>query len=153
MNAEEFCHRADCAGPRIEEMCLGCILGERESLEQQLAEREKQIVMLREHAKAIRGHMKLYRLFSCEGSDSYDPEYAEKNLDKVSEHAEALAATADLSGCILCDAKPSAFSYRPYISAEYEHESSGWSNSLFYNDHAPKNAKDVNPLYKAKEQK
>jgi len=121
--------------------------------ERELAEREKQIVMLREHAKAIRGHMNLYRLFSCEGSDSYDPEYAEKNLDKVSEHAEALAATADLSGCILCDAKPSAFSYRPYISAEYEHESSGWSNSLFYNDHAPKNAKDVNPLYKAKEQK
>jgi hypothetical protein len=77
----------------------------------ELAEREKQIVMLREHAKAIRGHMNLYRLFSCEGSDSYDPEYAEKNLDKVSEHAEALAATDDLSGCILCDAEPVAWRY------------------------------------------
>lgn len=35
--------------------------------------------------KAARGHMNLYRLFSCEGSDSYDPECAEKNLDKVQE--------------------------------------------------------------------
>ena len=35
--------------------------------------------------KAVRGHMNLYRLFSCEGGDSYDPECAEKNLDKVQE--------------------------------------------------------------------
>lgn len=63
-----------------------------------LAEREKQIVMLREHAKAIQGHMNLYRLFNCLGSDSYDPESAEKNLDKVSEHVKALAATQDLKG-------------------------------------------------------
>jgi len=35
--------------------------------------------------KAARGHMNLYRLFSCEGGDSYDPECAEKNLDKVQE--------------------------------------------------------------------
>lgn len=35
--------------------------------------------------KAARGHMNLYRLFSCEGSDSYDPKCAEKNLDKVQE--------------------------------------------------------------------
>jgi hypothetical protein len=35
--------------------------------------------------KAARGHMNLYRLFSCEGGDCYDPECAEKNLDKVLE--------------------------------------------------------------------
>jgi len=35
--------------------------------------------------KTARGHMNLYRLFSCEGGDSYDPECAEKNLDKVQE--------------------------------------------------------------------
>jgi hypothetical protein len=40
---------------------------------------------LNEQIKMARGHMNLYRLFSCEGSDSYDPECAEKNLDKVME--------------------------------------------------------------------
>jgi len=40
---------------------------------------------LNEKIKTARGHMNLYRLFSCEGSDSYDPEFAEKNLDKVQE--------------------------------------------------------------------
>jgi len=35
--------------------------------------------------KMAKGHMNLYRLFSCEGGDSYDPECAEKNLDKVME--------------------------------------------------------------------
>jgi hypothetical protein len=77
-------------------------------VEQQLAERDKQIVALHEHAKAIQGHMNLYRLFSCEGSDSYDLECAEKNLDKVNEHAKALDATADFAGCIICDAEPVA---------------------------------------------
>ena len=41
--------------------------------------------ILNEQIKRARGHMNLYRLFSCEGSDSYDPECAEKNLDKVME--------------------------------------------------------------------
>ena len=40
---------------------------------------------LNEQIKRARGHMNLYRLFSCEGGDSYDPECAEKNLDKVME--------------------------------------------------------------------
>lgn len=35
--------------------------------------------------KAAAGHMRLYRLFSCEGGDSYDPECAELNLDKAME--------------------------------------------------------------------
>jgi len=40
---------------------------------------------LNEQIKRARGHMNLYRLFSCEGGDSYDPECAEKNLDKGAE--------------------------------------------------------------------
>lgn len=50
-----------------------------------LMESTKLTDQLNEKIKAIRGHMNLYRLFSCEGSDSYDPECAEKNLDKVQE--------------------------------------------------------------------
>jgi|WetSurSiteA1Bulk_404760.scaffolds.fasta_scaffold130619_2 hypothetical protein len=83
----------------------------REEVEQQLAECEKQIAMMHEQTKAIQGHMNLYWLFSCEGSDSYDPECAEKNLDKVNEYAKALAATQDLSGLVLCDAKPTAYMF------------------------------------------
>ena len=90
-----------------------------ESLEQQLAHATKQNVRLREHAKAIRGHMNLYRLFSCEGSDSYDPECAEKNLDKVSEYAEALAATSDLEGSIICDAVPVFLFRRKGVSKDF----------------------------------
>jgi hypothetical protein len=35
--------------------------------------------------KSAAWHMRLYRIFSCVGSDSYDPECAELNLDKVME--------------------------------------------------------------------
>lgn len=38
-----------------------------------------------QQVKSARGHMRLYRLFSCESGDSYDPECAELNLDKVME--------------------------------------------------------------------
>jgi hypothetical protein len=43
---------------------------------------EQQLATLKQSAL---GHMRLYRLFTCEGGDCYDPECAEKNLDKVME--------------------------------------------------------------------
>jgi hypothetical protein len=59
-------------------------------LEQQLAEREKQIVMLRKS---------LLDAHNFIGDDVEAYETAKRRID-------ALAATDDLSGCILCDAEP-----------------------------------------------
>jgi len=63
--------------------------------EQQLAAKDAEIDSLKASVYGVyeleqqlaeaRGHMRLYRLFNCEGGDSYDPECAEKNLDKVME--------------------------------------------------------------------
>lgn len=64
-------------------------------LEQQLAEREKQIVMLREAAKLA--HTALEDWLVCD-LDEDQCEFATKKVN------EALAATQDLSGLVLCDA-------------------------------------------------
>jgi hypothetical protein len=63
-----------------------------ERYEQQLAEREKQIVMLREA---------LSRFY-----DSWINGYSVIETAAVEIAQEALAATADLSGLVLCDAEP-----------------------------------------------
>jgi hypothetical protein len=36
-----------------------------------------------QQVRSARGHLNLYALFSCEGSDSYDPECAALNIDKA----------------------------------------------------------------------
>ena len=58
---------------------------EKENLINALCESTKLSDELHEKIKSAKGHMGLYRLFSCDGSDSYDPECAELNLDKVME--------------------------------------------------------------------
>jgi len=68
-----------------------------ERLQKELTIKDGQIVMLREVLEKVRGHGRLYNLFSCVGSDSYDPECADLNAQKCRELAEeALAATNDL---------------------------------------------------------
>lgn len=58
---------------------------ENQNLIAALCESTKLSDELHEKVKAAKGHLNLYRLFSCEGGDSYDPECAELNLDKVME--------------------------------------------------------------------
>ena len=79
----------------------------KDAYETGLANREAQIVMLREVLEKVRGHGRLHNLFSCVGSDSYDPECADLNAQKCRELAEeALAATADLKDVRLCEKEP-----------------------------------------------
>lgn len=53
------------------------------------------VKLLRDALEKVHGHGRLYNLFSCIGSDSYDPECADLNAQKCRELAEeALAATA-----------------------------------------------------------
>jgi len=72
-------------------MSMTEIIMERDALKQQLANATKQIVMLREFVKLLR---------------DYIPASAIGNMTVQ----EALAATADLSDCILCDAEPYTYS-------------------------------------------
>jgi len=105
-------------------------------LEQQLSESQKQIVMLREALETsdqlLRGLPNsggLYGLAVMDGNE------------------EALAATADLSGLILCNAEP-----RSYL---YSHNSAFgdgaiWSHRPLHNG---QDALESLPLYQAKERK
>ena len=58
---------------------------ENEILNKALAESIAAKDELRAKIASARGHMNLYQLYSCEGSDSYDPECAAKNLADVME--------------------------------------------------------------------
>ena len=63
-----------------------------DSLEQQLSAALAVCKLKDDALDKIRGHIGLYNLFSCVGSDSYDPECADLNVGKCREIAiEALA--------------------------------------------------------------
>ena len=113
-------------------------------LEQQLAHREAQIVMLREALERVRGHGRLYNLFSCVGSDSYDPECADLNAQKCRKIAEeALAATDDLSGFVLCEKEPVATaSVGQLATVEFSH-------GIALRSLVPPSGKSM-PLYRAR---
>ena len=67
-----------------------------ESLRQQLAAALAVCKQKDEGLEKIRGHIGLYNLFSCVGSDSYDPECADLNVGKCIEIAiEALTIQPD----------------------------------------------------------
>jgi len=67
-----------------------------DSLEQQLSAALAACKLKDDALEKIRGHIGLYNLFSCVGSDSYDPEYADLNVGKCREIAiEALAIQPD----------------------------------------------------------
>ena len=69
---------------------------EAESLRQQLAAALAACKLKDEALEKIRGHIGLYNLFSCVGSDSYDPECADLNVGKCREIAtKALAIQPD----------------------------------------------------------
>ena len=71
-------------------------LDEIESLRQQLAAALAACKLKDEELEKIRGHIGLYNLFSCVGSDSYDPECADLNVGKCREIAtKALAIQPD----------------------------------------------------------
>ena len=64
--------------------------------QQQLAAALAACKLKDEELEKIRGHIGLYNLFSCVGSDSYDPECANLNVGKCREIAtEALSTTPD----------------------------------------------------------
>ena len=58
-----------------------------ESLHQQLSAALAACKLKDEELEKIRGHIGLYNLFSCVGSDSYDPECADLNVGKCREIA------------------------------------------------------------------
>jgi len=62
-------------------------MSEIESLRQQLAAALAAGKLKDEELEKIRGHIGLYNLFSCVGSDSYDPECADLNVGKCREIA------------------------------------------------------------------
>ena len=67
-------------------------MNEIESMRQQLAAALAACKLKDEELEKIRGHIGLYNLFSCVGSDSYDPECADLNVGKCGEIAtKALA--------------------------------------------------------------
>lgn len=95
-------------------------------LEQQLVEREKQIVMLRETLKDAN-------------------EYAMSQADYCPNEAqEALAATKDLSGLVLCDAEPVRYIYK--VSCNFGEPF--WVSELAYG----REPIETLPLYKARKQ-
>lgn len=88
---ERDCAFPDCCGG-WETVYKGMIMditvaktGGEEWARREIERLREELAALNEKINAARGHMNLYRLFSCEGGDSYDPECAEKNLDKVME--------------------------------------------------------------------
>ena len=71
-------------------------LDEIESLRQQLSAALAVCKQKDDALEKIRGHIGLYNLFSCVGSDSYDPECADLNVGKCGEIAtKALAIRPD----------------------------------------------------------
>ena len=69
---------------------------ENESMRQQLAAALAVCKQKDDALEKIRGHIGLYNLFSCVGSDSYDPECADLNAGKCREIAtKALAIQPD----------------------------------------------------------
>ena len=67
-----------------------------EELKQQLAAALATCKLKDEALERIRGHLNLYNLFSCVGSDSYDPDCADLNALKCPEIAmDALAIKPD----------------------------------------------------------
>jgi hypothetical protein len=94
------------------------------------------------NAEAVRLRKQLVMLRDAieEGLGTY-------HVPRTARIMEALASTADLSGCILCDAEP-----RSYL---YKHNSAFgdgiiWSNRPLHNG---RDALESLPLYKAKESK
>lgn len=79
----EDCSSYNCGCPEWKEI---------ESLRQQLANSQKREVMLLDALEKVRGHGRLYNLFSCVGSDSYDPECADLNAQKCRSIAEEALA-------------------------------------------------------------
>lgn len=73
-----------------------------------LADLAAQNQQLREALKLIRGHINLFHLFSCEGGDSYDPECADRNIDKVLSLAKDALALPDIATPVLNKAKAEA---------------------------------------------
>ena len=81
-----------------------------ESLKQQLAKREKQIVMLRDCLKWANDLARDHKDFGLVPED----------YEMSANSKTALAATEDLSNCILCDAEPAAeekLGLTPFIHA------------------------------------
>ena len=95
-----------------------------ESMKQQLAERDKRIVLLRPL---------LARASEAIGRFTSDEGWAQTDMDTMDDIDSTLAATDDLSGYILCDAEPVGFK-----SIEYGVLSESKTNQ-----------RDI-PLYKAK---
>jgi hypothetical protein len=114
-----------------------------EELEQQLAEYEKQIVKLRYYIRGIQAVAE-----SSIKTHGYDKQH----MQNISACKEALDATADLAGLILCDAEPVAWSefdgeggydYRSYIDNE------DFRDKYRKRNQSPTYFNWVEPLYKA----
>lgn len=101
-----------------------------QELEQQLNNAQKQIVMLRD---ALQHNLN-----------------APREPDAVDDGFAALAATQDLSGMVLCDAEPVAFTNDTEISyAHYERADKEPTSGAFWKDFSEDS--DI-PLYKARKQ-
>lgn len=99
-------------------------------LEEQLAERKKQIVILRDVIEQLLDDM---------GEDGHCVCDAAKTWAK-----EALTATQDLAGLILCDAEPRSYLYKHNSAFGYGFI---WSHRPLHNG---QDALESLPLYKAK---
>lgn len=126
-----------------------------DSLEQQLSAALAACKLKDEKLEKIRGHIGLYNLFSCVGSDSYDPECADLNVGKCIEIAiEALTIQPDDSALKAWLGDPAGWVW------ERRYNNGGYSREVFqFESEALEMAEDgknlprqdtVTPLYSPK---
>ena len=91
------------------------------TLEQQLAAALAACKLKDEELEKIREHIGLYNLFSCVGSDSYDPECADLNVGKCREIAtKALAIQPDDSALKAWLGEPMAWARYPRFTGSLQ---------------------------------
>jgi hypothetical protein len=115
----------------------------KESMRQQLASALAACKLKDEELDKIIGHIGLYNLFSCVGSDSYDPECADLNVGKCGEIAtKALAIQPDDSAIKAWLGEPADWKFTTSSGTYYTDDKRDWLDGY--------GIESVTPLYSPK---
>lgn len=135
---------ASCQAALADTEALEIGTGERlAKVEQQLAAALAACKLKDEELEKIRGHSGLYNLFSCVGSDSYDPECADLNVGKCREIAtKALTIQPDDSAIKAWLGEPVAWMFSDNYGTHYTDDKREWYDGV--------GIESVIPLYSPK---
>lgn len=135
---------ASCQAALADTEALEIGTGERlAKVEQQLSAAIAAYKLKDEELEKIRGHIGLYNLFSCVGSDSYDPECADLNVGKCGEIAtKALAIQPDDSALKAWLGEPADWKFTTSSGTYYTDDKRDWLDGY--------GIESVTPLYSPK---